>query len=799
MSKEQNSIKQSFWNFDNLSYRLLFAAIFFLPILFLPTYGLALEVGKKLVFMILVLASLVCWLVGRLQEGRLSLPRSLLLTGPIALAVVAVVSALTSGAIWHSLWGYGFENETAISLILLGVAAFLVAIHFQLRRRMFALLLALFGAGLIVFTFQAIKVLASTLQSWGVMEFPALWTYFGGPSVNLIGKWYSLAVFFGLMLVLALAVWEFLAVRGIKAVRYLLLGVMTMSLLSLILINFSPVWLVVATFSALMLAFALVTGSDQEDAQSSRRGINIGRPSFAVLIIALAFIMMGGVNQPLGAKIAELNNRLGISVLEVRPSFSGTTLIVQETLKTSPLLGVGPNKFSNQWQVHKPLAVNKTDFWNVNFDVGYSNLVSAAVTTGILGLLAWLFFLVVLLATTLRAIVLIARKRVTAPLVLVALAGALYVWTFAIVYALDTVMFALVFLLTGFLVASLVEARIIANKEVSLIDKPERNFAFSVGMIGMVIVAIAGGYLFINTYYSAYAFQKGLHNMNNLGEFEVGERYISRAASLHGGDIYHRAMVDIGINRINRLLEEQDIPQEVLATQFRQLFDTTSAHAQAAVARNKKNFLNWHTQGRMFEYIIPLQISEAYDLANHAYQTSLALNPKNPSLYLDLARLEIANNNKLAARKYIDESLKLKTNFVPAFLLIAQIEADQGNLAEAIKKVEEALALAPNDPGVHFQLGYLRYQNENYRGAVEILARAVTRSPNYANAKYFLGLSYDKLGEKSKALAEFQQIAELNPSNQEVKKIVENLKVGRAALAGVVANPVLPITDPDEE
>ena len=41
-------------------------------------------------------------------------------------------------------------------------------------------------------------------------------------------------------------------------------------------------------------------------------------------------------------------------------------------------------------------------------------------------------------------------------------------------------------------------------------------------------------------------------------------------------------------------------------------------------------------------------------------------------------------------------------------------------------------------------------------------------------------------GEKEKAILQFQKIAELNPGNQEVALIIQNIQKGKAALSGIV-------------
>ena len=46
-------------------------------------------------------------------------------------------------------------------------------------------------------------------------------------------------------------------------------------------------------------------------------------------------------------------------------------------------------------------------------------------------------------------------------------------------------------------------------------------------------------------------------------------------------------------------------------------------------------------------------------------------------------------------------------------------------------------------------------------------------------------LIYDKKNDRQKALEQFERVAELNPDNEDVKKIVANLKAGKKALDGL--------------
>ncbi|TSD04661.1 MAG: hypothetical protein Greene071436_93 [Parcubacteria group bacterium Greene0714_36] len=106
--------------------------------------------------------------------------------------------------------------------------------------------------------------------------------------------------------------------------------------------------------------------------------------------------------------------------------------------------------------------------------------------------------------------------------------------------------------------------------------------------------------------------------------------------------------------------------------------------------------------------------------------------------------------------------------------------------------MENAKAAAPSDIGVAFQLGLLYYQKQNFDRAQLEFERAVTINENYANARYFLGLIYDKKKDKARALGEFERIAATNPDNQEVLRVIANLKEGKGALDGIVPPAVPP-------
>ena len=129
--------------------------------------------------------------------------------------------------------------------------------------------------------------------------------------------------------------------------------------------------------------------------------------------------------------------------------------------------------------------------------------------------------------------------------------------------------------------------------------------------------------------------------------------------------------------------------------------------------------------------------------------------------------------------------MELKPDYAAAHFLLAQIFDAKGNSIEAIKKGEAAALISPNDVGALFQLGLLYYKDNRLEEAEAVLKRAISINPNYSNARYFLGLIYDKTRRKIGAIAEFEKISVLNPGNNEVEKILFNLRSGKNALFGI--------------
>lgn len=86
--------------------------------------------------------------------------------------------------------------------------------------------------------------------------------------------------------------------------------------------------------------------------------------------------------------------------------------------------------------------------------------------------------------------------------------------------------------------------------------------------------------------------------------------------------------------------------------------------------------------------------------AGQVYDEALELEPQNPGLWVDIARLRFLGGEQLEAIEAADYALELGPNFAPALLLRAQMVRDANGLEEALVWYQAANAADPENPEI---------------------------------------------------------------------------------------------------
>jgi len=745
---------------------ILTIAVFLVPVFFLPF--LSFQFSKMIFVSLAVLVTFILYLVSIFKHKTIVIPKTLIMLSVLLIPLTLLLSSLfteTSDVLHSSLIGYGFEIGTTAFVILLFLALFTSIVLFKSRESIFYVYLAFFGASFVVILFQITKLF-----------FPEILVFqtFVGPIANMIGKWNSMGIFVGLGAILSVVTLESITLS--KVFKNILRLLLALALFVLVVVNFKMLWVVIGIIA---LLFALYLWKHKTPVVTEEGAVPASKKISPYISILVGVALIAFFAFPLIGKFTL--SSFNISYIEAKPDWTATYNIAKEAFSSSPLLGVGPNRFLNTWYELKPLSVNLTQFWNTDFYFAVGFVPTLMIETGIIGSVLWIAFFVLLGLTMVRAFRMSIADKFSRYILVSTLVSSLFLWIMAIFYTPGIVLLFLTFMFTGLFLATFY---MLSEKQFTSISWGVNHpKVFKIIVLIMIIGTALWGVLITSRALSSVYFQKGIQAFNTTGNAQESARLINKAITLSPNDTYYRALAELNLFRLGALINGTLAPQTTIENDVSVAFKDAETSAGNAVFRNRRNYNNWLLLGNVYEVVVGAKVEGAYENALGSYGEAIAANPTNPALYLTVSRLEASQNKLDRAKDFAQRALQLKPNFTQAAFLLSQIEVALGNTANAIRVVENALIEDPNNSTGHFQLGFLKYNTNDYRGAVEAFSNAILLVPDYANAKYFRGLSAVKLGDRTKALVDFEDIQKSNPDNEEIKLIISNLKSGKDPFA----------------
>ena len=806
------------------------------PIFFLPFTQLPVAVHKEILVFIMILIAFFALLGRILIEGRLRYPGHLLMIALLTLVLVWGAATFFSVNQLGSLMSSWATPDSFFSVLLFALLMLSIVMTFD-RRDIVVSLLAFLASLSLLGLFELFQLLKIFILPFSFAK---------NSGFNPVGSVNDVGVILAFGLVIASGLMSTPDMS--KTLKRLLGLAVFIFVLNLIVIDFWAIWIGLALAMIFMISFlsaglthpnppqpSLIREGVDSSPDKGRLGgvseINQGLqlayfqkawlPSI-ILLVSLFFLF---IPSPL--------SKLVQTPIEVSPNFNATLNTGIQNLKAGHyLLGSGPNTFGYIFNLYKPDGINQTIFWSTVFNSGASAMASWVGTIGILGVLAFLFLIVAFIWTGIAGTAVRNSSRgimnVASQAIFVAVSFLFIMW---FLYVANFTVMAFAFWGMGLFLAaslffiqeqdkptpnspnpphpSLIREGLDSSpdkgrlggvyREIRIFTSPPKTFLFSLLIVGLMVGVVVGIYFETNRYIAEIYFSKAIAaSAKNDNDATINN--ISRAIQFWQYDErYFQSLSQAIFFQLNDLLAKKDLPQETLRAQFQNITTDAISAARQAQALNPQNSFNSVLLGNIYENLIPF-ISDASNFALSSYSGAVSLDPKNPSNYLALARVEIAQANLAINQKAsieeingylnkavsnLEKSAQLKNDYAPARFLLVQVYDRQGKLADAIKRAEELVSLNVNDVGALFQLGFLYYKNSQFNESRQVFERVVELSPNYSNARYFLGLIYDRNDDKTSAITQFAQIESLNPDNSEVKKILANLKANKPALFGI--------------
>jgi tetratricopeptide (TPR) repeat protein len=192
------------------------------------------------------------------------------------------------------------------------------------------------------------------------------------------------------------------------------------------------------------------------------------------------------------------------------------------------------------------------------------------------------------------------------------------------------------------------------------------------------------------------------------------------------------------------------------------------------------------------------------------YRQAILSNPKNPAIYIAMARVMVFNGQYEDARKAaedalilnadssmayavkgwalnslgdyleaegaVNQAIEIDPNNALAYVYSAEILLDRGNtedLDQAIARSRKAQELAPNLLETHRIRGYVLWSTQNYADAITEYKAAMAINDKIWDLHYMMGNIYLSMGAEdpenySLAVQEFLSAGALNPTNPDI-------------------------------
>lgn len=751
-----------------------------LPIFFIPSIVAPFGYSKVLFVIVGVFLAIILYSFALLRTGLVRIQFS---WAPVLLwiiALVALVSAFLSGDLRDALIGETFEVHAALFVALLALTASAWMMLGTSRAAIMRLFMLLAGSTIVLSLFHIVRLIFGP----GILSFGL----FGGDAaLSPFGGWNDLAIFFGLAIMLALVALEQLRLTRLGQALFGL--VVLAALVMLAVINFFAVWIVLGLVSLAVLVYGLTKD------RFSRR-MALGAPpaisvvsiciSLAVLIVSVVFVLGGAA---VGNSMTRIT---GISYLEVRPSFGATAEIAKHAYESDALFGAGPNRFGDLWRRFKDPSISESVFWNTDFVAGFGYVPTFFATTGILGGLAWVAFFVLFVIAGLRMLLYsTVGDNLWYFIGTTSFVGGLYIWGMSLIYVPGPALLLTAALCTGLAAAAAHALSGAAPRELDTYRDRRTGFVLVVVFLALIIGSVSALYFTGRHYAGVYTFNASIPLIAEGAPIDEIEAQTVNAYMFSNDDLYARRLAEYQIARMQSLLGVPE-PTEEQRTQFNTALQSGINAAQVAVTGDDSDPRNHSVLGRVYATLVPARVEGAYEKAAESFNKAKDLDPHNPLHLLTLADLSAAAGRADEARTYANNAIALKKNYSDAIFFLSQLDIAAGNTEAAIAGTRAITVLEPQNPVRFFQLGVLLLSTNKPAEAVSALERAVALDGNYANARFYLALSYDAVGQKNKAREQLEAVLATNAGNELILNLLGRLDKGESLVQFAEPNTSIP-------
>jgi tetratricopeptide (TPR) repeat protein len=159
-----------------------------------------------------------------------------------------------------------------------------------------------------------------------------------------------------------------------------------------------------------------------------------------------------------------------------------------------------------------------------------------------------------------------------------------------------------------------------------------------------------------------------------------------------------------------------------------------------------------------------LASEKQYRPAQLELEKANALRPETFEILFNLGQAYHRGVEYQKAEQALNRALKLKPDSPETLYLLAQVYADQTRAVDALDLLVRAHKLAPENTDIIFLLARVSMTQNYFEDAIPLLESGLKITPQRADLHAALGESYFMSGKAEKAIEEFKNLIQLDPS-----------------------------------
>jgi len=710
--------------FTSLLVLFVITTLFFLPLFGVDALGIKYNITVffgALFLIIIVLQSL--------KRGSFILPDKKTSWGIFALFLSTLLSSIFAFTPRIALLG-NLGGAPSFLLLMSLIIIFYISIT---TLTSLSRVLALFATAASVYSIVFLHQLLRIIFGPQILSFGFLNTLTG----SVLGSWSDFALFSLIIVIFSIICLE--VGKFVGSAKWITMSVGVLGIIGLFITNIRWIWILAGAALVVFALYVFSFGYWNRQKVSYEKGRSIPWYTLGAFVLVILGIIFGTLLTNAISKARPLYYN------EVSPSFKSTMQASAASIKARPIFGTGIGSFDTVWNKVKPASLSGTQSGSLEFTTGYSFVTTQLATTGVFGLIVWLF---VIIACLYKFIVVIRREPVDAAdrfTRISIISGAFLLSVVSVIYYPGITLLILWAMFMGGLwgISSSPE------QTIGFTDTPRRSF---LGMVFVFLCIIVAGFVMLITLFKIISLGAYSGSLKAFAKDNrtVGLQKLVKANQVWSTDFYNRLLASQVILEARNLKPDASLSQDALAKQVQNILSIGVSYAQGAVQVNQKNYRNWITLGDTYRFLTELKIEGSAERATDAYTKARELSPNDTTLQLPFAYLATVQGNQEAALAIVQESLKAYPTS-EAYLWLYQRDAAAKDYVAAEKDLLNILNIDSYNANILSELGMLYFIQDKYTNAIPAFIQSLAINRNQPMVFAYLGVSYDRINKPEEA------------------------------------------------